>query len=84
LILGREHHVFDHRPHRARPRAITGGGAVHHREDARVDLLLDREQIDQRLVDPRVRVVALRVEQAAERVLHRAGGRCIDMALNRR
>ena len=49
-----------------------------------VDLLLDRQQIDQRLVNPRVRVVAPRVQQAAERVLHRAGRRRVDVALGRR
>ena len=65
-------HVLDHRDHGARARAVAGGGAVHHREDAGVDLLLDGQQVDQRLVDPGVGVVALGVEQAAEGVLHRA------------
>ena len=84
LIGRRQHHVLDHRVHRARPGAVAGGGAVHDREQPRVDLLLDREQIDQRLVDPRVGVVPPRVEQSAERVLHCAGGGGVDVALGRR
>jgi hypothetical protein len=44
-------------PDRSRSRA------VHHGEDARVDLLLDRQQIDERAVDPRVRVVPVIVEE---------------------
>ena len=48
-----------------------------------VDLLLDRQQVDQRLVDPGVGVVAVVVQQAAEGVLHRAGGRGVDVALDR-
>ena len=84
LIGRRQHHVLDHRIHRARPRPVAGGGAVHDREQPGVDLLLDREQIDQRLVNPRVRVVAPRVQQAAERVLHRAGRGRVDVALGGR
>ena len=49
-----------------------------------VDLLLDRQQVDQRLVDPAMRVVPARVQQAAEGVLHRARGRRVDVALDRR
>ena len=84
LIGRRQHHVLHHRVHRPRTGAVAGGGAVHDREQAGVNLVLDRQQIDQRLVDPRVRVVPPRVEQAAERVLHRAGGRGVDVALGRR
>ena len=47
-------HVLDHREHGARARAVAGGGAVHHREEPGVDLLLDRQQVHQRLVDPGV------------------------------
>ena len=49
-----------------------------------MNLLLDREQIDERLVDPRVGVVAPRVQEAPERILHRAGRRRVDVALGRR
>ncbi len=49
-----------------------------------MDLLLDGEEIDEGAVDPGVSVVAVGREQAAERVLHGAGGRGVDMALDRR
>ncbi len=49
-----------------------------------MNLLLNREQVDERFVYPGMRVVAPRVQQAAERVLHRAGGRGVDVALGRR
>ena len=49
-----------------------------------MNLLLNREQVDERFVDPGMRVVAPRVQQAAERVLHRAGRRGVDVALGRR
>ena len=84
LVGRRQHHVLHHRIHRPRPRAVAGRRAVHDREQTGVNLLLDREQIDQRLVNPRVRVVPPRVQQPAERVLHRAGRRRVDVALGRR
>jgi hypothetical protein len=84
LIAGGEHVVLDHGEHRARPGAVARGGAVHDREEAAVDLLLDGEEIHQSPVDPRVRVVPVRREEAAEGVLHRAGGRGVDVALDRR
>ena len=72
-LVGRgQEHVLDVGDHAARARAVAGEGAVHHREDAAVDLLLDHQQVDQRLVDHRVGPVAALVEQAAEGVLHRA------------
>ncbi len=79
-----QQHVLDVREHAARAGAVAGEGAVHHREDAAVDLLLDHQQVDQRLVDHRVRPVAVLVEQAAEGVLHRAGGGGEDVRLDRR
>ena len=72
LIGAGEHHVLDVRHHAARPGTVAGERAVHHREHAAVDLLLDHQQVDERLVDDRMRPVPLLVEQAAERVLHRA------------
>ena len=81
LVAGAEDDVLDLREHGARAGAVAGGGAVHHGEEAAVDLLLDRQQVHQRLVDPAMRVVAARVEQAAEGVLHRAGRRGVDVAV---
>ena len=84
LVGAGEHDVLDVRHHAARPRAIAGEGAVHDREHAAMDLLLDHQQIDERLVDHRMRPVPLLVEQAAERVLHRAGGGREHVRLHRR
>ncbi len=83
LIRRREQHVLLVPVHRARAGTIAGKCAVHHREEAGVDVLLDREQIDQCLVDDAVRPVALAPEQTAERVLHRAGNRRKDVRLHR-
>ena len=58
--------------------------AVGHGENTGVDLLLDRQQVDQRLVDLRMRPVAAVVQQAAEGVLHRARHRREDMRFHRR
>ena len=77
-------HVLDVRHHAARARAVAGKRAVHHREDAAMDLLLDHQQVDERLVDDRMRPVAVLVQQAAERVLHRPGRRREDVRLHGR
>ena len=84
LIARCEDDVLRRRIHDPRAGAVAGCRAIHHREDARMNLLLNREEIDERLVNVAVRVVAIRVEQAAERILHRARGRGVDMALRRR
>ena len=84
LIGGRQKHVLDVRDHAARTGAIPGERAVHHREHAAVDLLLDHQQVHQRLVDDRVRPVTMLVEQPPERVLHRAGGGRENVGLHRR
>jgi hypothetical protein len=49
-----------------------------------VDLFLDHQQVDERLVDDRMRPVPLLVEQAAKRVLHRARRRREHVRLHRR
>ena len=49
-----------------------------------MDLLLDRQQVDQRLVNPGMRVVPVGAQQPAEGVLHRAGGGGVDMGFHRR
>ena len=38
-----------------------------------MDFLLDRQQINQRIVDPGVRVVAIYIQQTAKSVLHSPG-----------
>jgi len=78
LIGARQHVVLHDGDHRPRPGAVARGRPVHHGEEARVDLFLDGEQVDQRLVDPRMGVVPLGGEQAPERVLHGAGRRRSD------
>ena len=80
----REDHVLRVRDHAARPGAVAGERAVHHREHAAVDLLLDHQQVHERLVDDRVRPVPVLVQQPAERVLHRAGRRREDVRLHGR
>ena len=72
------------RQHGARAGAVAGEGAVHDGEDAGMDFLLDRQQVDQRLVDDGVGPVAAGVEQAAEGVLHGAGGGGEDVGLEGR
>jgi hypothetical protein len=84
LVGARQDDVLGVGKHAPRPRAVTRERAVHHREHAAVDLLLDHQQVDQRLVDHRVRPVPVLVEQAAERVLHRARGRREHVRLHRR
>jgi hypothetical protein len=81
LIGAREQHVLDVGDHAARSRPVARQGAVHDREDAAVDLPLDHQQIDERLMDHRMGPVTALVEQAAEGVLHRSRGRREDVGL---
>ena len=55
--------------HGARAGPIPGEGAVHHGEQAGVNLLLDAQQIDQRIVDHAVGPVAVTVQQSAKGIL---------------
>ncbi len=71
LVGAREQDVFRIRHHAARSGTVPRERAVHHREHAAVNLLLDHQQIHERLVDDRVRPVPVLVQQPAERVLHR-------------
>ena len=82
LVGGREDHVLHVRDHAARPGPVAGERAVHHREDAAVNFFLDHQKVDQRLVDHRMRPVPLLIQQAAERVFHRAGRRRENMRLD--
>ncbi len=84
LIGAGQHHVLHVRHHAARPRTVAGKRAVHHREHAAMNLLLDHQQVDERFVDHRMRPVTPLVEQAAERVLHRARGGREHVGLHRR
>ena len=84
LILRGQHHVLHDRIHRPRSGTVPGCRAVHDREQTRVDFLLDREQVHERLVNPRMGVVTACVPQTAERVLHGAGRRRVDVAFRRR
>ena len=83
LIVARQDHVLHVRHHAARPGAVAGERAVHHREHAAMDLLLDHQQVDERLVNHRMRPVTMLVQQPAERVLHRARRGREDVRLDR-
>ena len=83
-VVAREHVVLDHGRHRARPGPVAADRPVGHREQARVDLLLDREQVDERRVDVGVGPVPVLAQEAAEGVLHRSGHRGVDVGLHRR
>ena len=82
LVGAGENHVLGVRHHAARARAIAREGAVHHGEDPAMNLLLDHQQVHERLVDDRMRPVPLLVEQPAERILHGAGGGREDVGLH--
>ena len=84
LVTRGQDHVLAVRDHAPRARPVTGEGSVHHREDATVDLLLNHQQVDQRLVDHRVRPVAMFVEQTAKGILHGAGCGGEHVGLDRR
>ena len=75
---------FDVGKHAAGPGPVAGERAVHHGKDPTMDSLLDHEQIDERLVNHRMRPVAALVEKAAKGVFH--GARCSreDMGLHGR
>ena len=84
LVGAGQDEVLHVRAHGARARAVAGDGAVHDSEDAGVDLLLDRQEVDQRLVDDGVGPVAAVAQEAAEGVLHRAGHGGEDVGLQGR
>jgi hypothetical protein len=75
LVGGRQDQVPHARHHRARSGAVTHHGAVHHREDCGMQFALHVHEVDEDLVHELVRVVAHLFQEAAERVLDRAG-RC--------
>ena len=83
LVSGGQQDVFLVPAHGAWAGAVAGKCSVHHSEDARVNLLLDSQQINQSVVDHGVRPMAVAVQQATESVLHRAGDCCENMSLNR-
>ncbi len=68
--------------HTAGPGAVSGEGSICYREHARVNLLLDGQQIHQGLVDHRMGPVAPLVKQSAEGVLHRSRNSGEDMGLH--
>jgi hypothetical protein len=75
--------VLHVRHHAARSGTVAGEGAVHHREDAAVNLLLDHQQVDEGLVDDRMGPVAALVQQPAEGILHCPGRGGEDVGLDR-
>ena len=79
---GGQHDILDMGNHAPRTRPVAGKRAVHDREQPAMDLLLDHEQVHQRLVNDRMGPVPVLVQQAAEGVLHRAGGGGEDMGLD--
>ena len=83
LIRRGEDQVPHARHHRARPGAVAHHGAVHHGEHRRVQLALHVHEVDHHLVDVLVRVVPDFLQQAAERVLDRTGGRGVAVNFTR-
>jgi hypothetical protein len=83
LVGARQDDVLRVRHHAAGPRAVSRERPVHHREHTAVNLLLDHQQVDERLVDHRMRPVPVFVQQPAEGVLHRTRRRREDMRLHR-
>ncbi len=59
--------------HGSRARPVAGESAVHHGEQSWVNVLLDHQQVHQRLVNDPVSPVPLRAQETSEGVLHRAG-----------
>src|SRR5438128_868860 len=84
LVAAREYDVFDLGMHRARSGPVARRCAVHHREDAAVDLLLNCQEVDQRLVDPTMRVMPTCVQQTTEGIFHSTRCGSVDVALYRR
>ena len=72
-IRCRENEILHSRNHRSRSGAVSGDGAVHHREYGRVQLSLHVEEIDEHFMHVLVRIVPHFSKQAAERVLDGAG-----------
>ncbi len=82
LVATGQQDVLDLRIHRPRPWSVACRGAIHDCENPAVDFLLDRQQVDQRLVDPAMRVVPAGIQQPAKGVFHRPSGRRVDVALD--
>ena len=62
LIGARQQNVLLVRPHRAGAWAITGKGAIHDRENSWMNFALDRQEIDERLVNDPARPVTAAVQ----------------------
>ena len=75
LVGGGKQDILNIRDHAPRTRTVTGKRAVHDRKDPAMDLLLDHEQVDERLVDACMGPVAVLVQQPAEGIFH-GPGRC--------
>ena len=73
LVCARKDQVLLVPAHRPWARPITSKCTVHDGKYSRVDLLLDRQKIDQCFVDDGVRPMAIAMQQSAERVFHGAG-----------
>src|SRR2546426_35870 len=79
LIRRGQDQVPETRHHRPGPRAVAHHGPVHYRKHARMQLPLHVHQVDEHLVHELVCIVAHFLQQAAERVLDRAGGAGVPM-----
>ena len=73
-LIGRsQDEVLDVNIHAAWSWPATDHRTVHDREEARVNLFLDHEQVGEGLVDHGMCPMTLLVQEAAEGILHRAG-----------
>ena len=76
--------VLDQRNHAAGAWPVARKGAIHDREDARMNFLLNGQQINQRLVNHAVCPMPFIEEQATERVLHGSSHLCKHVRLHGR
>ena len=67
------------RDHAAGPRTISYERAIHDGKHTAMDFFLDHQQVHESFVDDRMSPMSMLVEQAAERVFHRARGRRKNM-----
>src|SRR5574341_219060 len=68
----------------ARSWPLAGKSSIHHREDAGMNILLNLQKINERIVDDAVRPVAFFIQQSTEGVLHCTSDVSEDMGLHRR
>jgi len=82
LVLACKQNIADIGLHRPWTGAVATDRTIHDRKDPGVDLLLDREEIYQHLMDHLVSVVAVLRDQAPKSVLYCPGGGRVAVGLD--